>query len=168
MHTHRVVIGLLLIGLIGCKTSTVPTSSEEVYNEDLAFLRPSFVEEIAEEPEAEAPMASTTTLPSGHLKTELDSVNQLIISNNRAQRYVDGYTIQIYTGNDREAATEAMNRAMSIDPQLDPQIQYYQPSYKVKAGQYINRLEAHEVFERLKVEFPLALLIPERIRVDYD
>ncbi|MFH6984961.1 SPOR domain-containing protein [Marinoscillum luteum] len=167
MHTHRVVIGLLLIGLIGCKTSSVPSSSEEVYKEDLAYLRPSLSEEIAEVPEPETPKLNAT-LPTGHLKTELDSVNQIIISNNRAQRYVDGYTIQIYTGNDREAATEAMNKAMSIDPQLDPQIQYYQPSYKVKAGQYINRLEAHEVFERLKVEFPLALLIPERIRVDYD
>jgi hypothetical protein len=136
-----------------------------VYKEDLAYLRPSLSEEIAEVPETPK---LNNTLPTGHLKTELDSVNQIIISNNRAQRYVDGYTIQIYTGNDREAATEAMNKAMSIDPQLDPQIQYYQPSYKVKAGQYINRLEAHEVFERLKVEFPLALLIPERIRVDYD
>ena len=167
MHTHRVVIGLLIIGLIGCKTSSVTTSSEEVYKEDLSYLRPSLSEEIVAEPEVEVPLPKAG-LPTGHLKTELDSVNQIIISNNRAQRYVDGYTIQIYTGNDREAATEAMNRAMSIDPQLDPQIQYYQPSYKVKAGQYINRLEAHEVFEKLKTEFPLALLIPERIRVNYD
>lgn len=166
MRTSRLLILVVLAGSFACKTSK-PTTSEEVYKEDLSSLRPDLKTEV-ESPKEEEPKIMASDLPQGHLKAELDSINEIIIARNREQQYVDGFTIQIYTGNDREAATAAMQLASVIRPELDAQIEYHQPSYKVKAGQYLDRLKAHEVFESLKEEFPLALLIPERIRIDYD
>lgn len=163
--------GFLIITLLivtSCKTSSVTTGdAAEPYREDLSGLRlPLTVKK--EESKVDSSLFISNVKPTGHIRTELDSINQLIIAKNKTQRIVDGYTIQIYTGVDREAATAAQDKAMNMDAALEPVIEYHQPTYKVKIGQYTDRLKAHQVFEYVKKEFPLALLIPERISVDYD
>lgn len=169
MRTSRLLIGFILIAGAACKTAQVSSYSAAPYKEDLSVLREDFsLATIPSDEDANVDIITEKVLLEGHIKTELDSVNQLIIAQNRKQHYLDGYTVQIYTGNNREAATAAMEKVAEINADLVPQIEYYQPSYKVKVGQYIDRLKAHEVFESLKEEFPLALLIPERIKVDYD
>lgn len=164
-----IIIALAIGSLIGCKSSSVSSKSgPSEYNEDLSSLRPE-LEEIEEVIEPESFVENDVKVNYvDDLKEELDSVNQMIIAKNREIRYEDGFTIQIYTGNDRQAANEAKERVLLVDPDLDPVITYRQPSYKVKVGQYVDRLRAHEVYQSLKEEFPLALLIPERIQVDYD
>lgn len=170
MRTSGILITFLVIGTFACKTSQVTSSKAEPYKEDMSLLREDLSPQMDTTAIAVVSESTETNsgVPTGHLKVELDSVNHIIIERNREQRYVDGFTIQIYTGGDREAATEAVTKAAELNPDLDPQIEYHQPSYKVKVGQYLDRLKAHEVFESLKDEFPLALLIPERIQVDYD
>lgn len=169
-NTGILIISLIWFsGLIGCKSSSVSSKSVPTkYEEDLAYLRPE-LEEEEEVSEAESFVEKDVTVNYvDNIKAELDSVNQLIIEKNKGEKYVNGFTIQIYTGNDRQAANEAKEKASLINPNLDPVITYHQPGYKVKAGQYLDRLRAHEVYESLKEEFPLALLIPERIKVNYD
>ena len=102
----------------------------------------------------------------GNIKAELDSVDVIIAERNKSIKYADGFTIQIYTGNDRTEADQASDQARLIFPDMMPQISYYQPTYKVKVGQFTNRLVAHERFEEIKKTFPKALLIPERIRIN--
>ena len=53
-------------------------------------------------------------------------------------------------------------------PALEPIISYRQPTFTVKVGSYQSRLEAHKVFESLKQDFPLAVLIPERIEIIHE
>ena len=165
------IIGICgLIILFGCKASKVSTkTAPEEYTEELSTLRP----DLTLSPGIDTvTMQSSTAMASytfpGNIRSELDSVNRIIIAKNTEQHYLDGFTIQIYTGNDRDAAYEARDKALLADPTLDPVISYHQPGYKVKVGQYTDRLQAHKVYTTLKTEFPLALLIPERIQVDYD
>lgn len=162
------IIALCLAFLISCKTSSV-TSTSFPYYENISRLRPDLNKK--EEKLKDTLIALNTTTNARYtsdIKIELDSVNQIIIEHNKSQRFVDGYTIQIYTGADRQAANDARNRAASLFPELDPQISYAQPTYKVKVGQYVDHLEAYKVFESAKKEFPLALLIPERIIIRHD
>lgn len=170
--TRLLIIGLLAVLAYGCKTSSVKktssTDTREAYSEDLSVLRPEVADSKFDTTTIDSSSVAGYGPISGHIKYELDSVNSIITEQNRAKHYVDGFTIQVYTGNDRTAANDAVRRVNLINPDLDPKIRYVQPSYKVKVGQYISRLEAHEIFESLKDEFPLALLIPERIPVDYD
>ncbi|WP_421872775.1 SPOR domain-containing protein [Marinoscillum sp.] len=164
-----IVLAVITVGVYSCKTSSVTTTSTETYREDLSVLRPEIrsakVDTVALD--SSKVMARNEKI-AGHIKMELDSVNQIIIEQNRARRYVDGFTIQVYTGTDRDKANEAVRIVREINPELDPTMRYVQPSYKVKVGQYISKLEAHAIYESLREEFPLALLIPERIPVDYD
>lgn len=167
MRTTRFLI--LILGILSaCKTSQVTSSRTEPYKEDLSGLRLDLSTEDKQGEVSGTEVIENKVNPEGHIKAELDSINKIIIEKNRQQKYVDGYTIQIYTGIDREAAALIRQKANELELDIDPIIEYIQPNYKVKVGQYLNRLRAHEVYEFLKKEFPLALLIPERIEVDYD
>lgn len=165
MHAYRLIVILFLVG--ACKASA-PVGSTEVYDEDLTYLRPDIYQKVETAPNAntdEVVISGPVEFP-GNIKNELDSINKIIAERNRSVKYADGFTIQIYTGSDREAANQASALAKTLYPELDPQISYYQPSYRVKAGQFLNRLVAHQKYEELKATFPKALLIPERIKIN--
>jgi septal ring-binding cell division protein DamX len=168
MRNYRLIIFAIMLGMWGCKTSQTATSSgSAVYEEDLSALRPDLT--VVKVP-SELPVkpVSNKEIESLSISTELDSVNKMMAVRNQTVKYIDGYTIQIYTGNDRNEADQAKEQALSLDVALNPTISYYQPSYKVKVGQYATRLEAHKTYESLKKQFPRALLVPERIKVNYE
>lgn len=172
MRYHRLGYLILLAGIVtACKTSVVSTSTTDNYQEDLSVLRPDLAT-VVRAPESSQPTSTTAstqyTSVDMSIAEELDSINRIIVQRNSEKKYVDGYTIQIYTGNDNEAAREAQEQTLLLFPELDPVISYNQPTFKVKVGSYHNRLEAHKVFESLKKEFPYALLIPERIPIKYE
>ena len=172
MRYHRIVYLILLAGVFtACKTSVVSTSATDNYQEDLSVLRPD-LSAVAKAPENTTATTSTSATQYSSadmsITEELDSINRIIIQRNSEKEYVDGYTIQIYTGNDNEAAREAKEQTLLMFPELEPVITYNQPTFKVKVGSYHNRLEAHRVFQSLKEEFPYALLIPERIAIKYE
>lgn len=165
MRVDRIIILLALLGVvISCKPTQIATTTADVsYNEDLSVHRPNVSVNPTTNSESEKPVIEPASDPLvGHIKAEMDSINSLIKERNARSGYTEGYTIQVYTGLEREAAEEALDLALSLDQELNPVITYHQPSYKVKVGFYTNRLEAHEVFQSLKNNFPKALMIPER------
>lgn len=165
-----IILGTMLIW--SCKTSSVSSSTTSSYSEDLSALRPPLTKSdtaaSVKTPATGQVIKNTSSLPANALRTDLDSVNNIIAEQNKGRHVVDGYTIQVYTGSDREGAMQAKAKVAEINPDLSATVQYIQPNYKVKAGQYTDRLEAHEIFESLKKDFPQALLIPERISVSYE
>ncbi len=167
MRNYQLIFFAALLTFSGCKTSKSTSSSTLVYEENLAVLRPDLTVEESEDKPIAA-VGSKIEIDKLNISTQLDSVNQQIIVRNQSVRYKDGYTIQIYTGNSRDEADQAKALALIDDPSLKPVISYYQPSYKVKVGQFATRLEAHKTYESLKKQFPRALLVPERIRVNYE
>jgi predicted Zn-dependent protease len=167
MRAYRLIIPVLVL-LVSCKSASVVTNTNDIYEEDLSYLRPDLAPPF--EQVVSGPLDETLVKVEfvDTLKPKLDSLNEIIIERNKGNSYVDGYVIQIYNGNDREAAAEAQNLMLELDPSLNPVTAYYQPTYKVKVGQYTNRLEAHKVYESLKPHFPRATMIPERIKVKYE
>lgn len=167
MRIDRLVI--LTIFLISCKV-TVPTSSVS-YSEDLSIHRPVAVielEEKATESEQDQIVNKEFKPLEGHIGMELDSIAKIAYQQNKSGRYIDGYVIQVYSGNSREDANTARTQMYTAFPDLDPKISYHQPSFRVKAGQFIDRLEANRVYSEVKKEFPRALLIPERFLLTYE
>lgn len=168
MRACRLIIPLLFL-IASCKTASVSTNNETSYEEDLSYLRPSVSnEEINEVVSDTAKSTSENSFVGQNIKPQLDSLNKIIIERNKQVEYIDGYTIQVYTGNNRNAASEARDKVLEIDDSMNPTISYYQPSCKVKVGQYVNKLQAHKILESLKPHFPRVLLLPERIKVNYE
>jgi hypothetical protein len=160
MRDHRVIIALIF--LFGCKASTVVQQSTAPYYEDLSVHRPSEtmtpdVPSINENVSIEEPV-----IIEGHIREELDSINRIITSLNENKLW-DGYVIQLYGGNSRQEANNVINEFSAQFPEFNTSMIYQQPRYRVKAGRFFDRMEAHKAFETVKKSFPKAILLPEKL-----
>ena len=164
MRSYRLII---LVFLGACKAAT-STGLVGEYSEDLAIHRP-VMQAIQEDslPKEVAQRGEYKTL-EGHIKNELDSISKISLQQNKEGRFVEGHVIQVYSGSSREMANNARYRMSELYPDLDPRVSYHQPNFRVKAGKFINRLEAHRVYQQVKEDFPQALLIPERFLLKYE
>lgn len=153
----------LIIALTSCKTTKIVVS-DDVFEEDLSKYRPSFEDQ---EDDGNRQKQEGVIL-TGHINAEIDSINKILISRNATRKNWDGFTIQIYTGNSRQEAETVKRDFESYYPDLQTSLIYFQPTYKVKAGAFFDRLEATKKYEEVKLLFPRALLIPEKLSIpDY-
>lgn len=166
MRVNRLIILFLLAA---CKATT-PSSSSSSYTEDLSIHRPVMIETDDESTEQESEEIQTEpyTPLTGHIKQELDSIAKVAYEENKEGRYVDGYVIQVYSGNSREAANQARSRMYEYFAELEPKVSYHQPNFRVKAGKFTDRLKANRIHQEVKEEFPRALLLPERFLVKHE
>ena len=110
-------------------------------------------------PEAPALMTNDITQDLERLLAEVAHKNRNIKS-------IPGYTIQVYSGTSREQANLALRQVYHVLPDAKPELKYMQPNYKVQVGQFVERLEVQKIFSLVKKEFPSALIIPDRIKIN--
>jgi hypothetical protein len=167
----NIPVYLVYCFLAGC-ASTQSTSSTSAtqgsgYSEDLSVWRP----------KVETSAAATTPVQNdGHKETPyvepkfninkqvdvvLDSIDRL----NQNRRYIEGYTIQVYSGLKREDALNAKKTLTTSLPDLESEVQYAQPNFRVKVGKYYDRINAQKDFLLVKRLFPSAIVIPDKIVV---
>ena len=96
------------------------------------------------------------------LDAVLDSIDQI----NLNARFVEGFTIQVYSGKNREEALNVKKQLTLSAPNLTTEVQYEQPNFKVKSGKYFTRLEAQKDFEQIKKYFPTAIVVPGQIVIN--
>ena len=82
---------------------------------------------------------------------------------NEKDNYTMGYTIQVYSGTSRDRADYRKSLVYQIIPDARPKIDWNAPNYKVRVGNYIEKLEAHKVYTQIKKEIPQAILIPIKV-----
>lgn len=166
MRAYRLIIVLFIL-VTSCKTANLQTSDASSYEEDLSHLRPDISSDEKEEIKPTI-ISNDTVASNNELKIALDSVNSIIVKRNKSIAYIEGYTVQVYSGYDRDAASAAKSLIERLDESFEAEITYYQPTYKVKVGEYTNKLEGHKALESLKPHFPRALLLPARIKMNYE
>jgi len=104
-------------------------------------------------------------MPGGDITAKLNVILDTIAVRNRNIRFAQGYRVQIYTGTNREEATKARNRSYARFPDVTPHFDYTQPNFRVRVGDFLDRLEAQRVYAGLLAEFPNALIVPDRIEI---
>jgi len=151
--------------LVGCVAQK--TSSDKDYYENLSELRPKVTVPV-DTPRKDSSNPTKIThavTPTNTVNAKVDAVLDSIDRYNLVRKFVDGYTIQVYSGQNRE---EAMNtkKKMSTDlPDLTANLQYQQPKFRVTVGRYYTKLEAHQDLVRLRNSFTTAILVPEKIAI---
>ena len=163
---HILIVALLLAS---CAPGVIPTSSDEAYKEDLSPILPKF----------EIPMDSAITTnnqvsqvdyssiePSHDITAELNAVLDSIVSIRSSIKYVDGFTILVYSGTNSEKARIAKGKVYSAIPGSNPILKYDEPNFRVKVGKYYNRLEAQRDYSALREKFSNAIIIPEKIYIN--
>lgn len=155
----------LLSACSSVQTGKATDSGKEAYSEDISAYRaqPRVVEQ-KEDTATFYVTADSTSLPvTDRLNTVLDTA----AAYNRASiKYIDGFTIQVYGGNNRNLAKDYQLDIIRNFPNIESKMVFEQPNYKVRIGQYYTRLEAQEFFIEVKSVFPRAILIPTRIYVN--
>lgn len=169
----RTLLFILFASLLfsGCKsvsTTSGSTSGAGKYAEDLSVWRPE-VEEAPTDTAAEvkpAPERIRTNLyiePRLSVTRQVDAVLDSIHNQNLQNGHIDGYTIQVYSGISREDALNMKKKLSQSLPDLESDVQYRQPNFRVRTGKYFTRLEAQKDYLAVKRVFPNAIVIPDRI-----
>lgn len=164
-----VVAGLLITGCKSGQQTKKSTSAQDgKYSEDLSALRPKVEElpanaatpdQVKRDPKASVEAKFTV---NKQLDAVLDSIDQI----NLNARFVEGFTIQVYSGKNREEALNVKKQLTLSAPNLTTEVQYEQPNFKVKSGKYFTRLEAQKDFEQIKKYFPTAIVVPGQIVIN--
>jgi hypothetical protein len=137
------------------------------YSENLADFRPKYkVEEEDNSQVTHTPAGSQTNVkPSNDVTARVDAAMDQIAVANKNVRYAQGYRIQIYSGNNRDEANNARNRSYALFPEITPHIVYNQPTFRVKVGDFVDRLDAQRVYAGLLADFPNAMVVQDRVEI---
>ena len=141
-----------------------PSTSGTTYNEDLSAHRPKL--EVQEVGMKEDTTVKQIVDPSHDQTVAIDQKINEITKRNSSSRTAQGFTIQVYSGTSREEASDAKSQVYKILPQSRPETKYEQPIYRVRVGEFMDRLEAQNVYAELQEEFPQAIVIPSRIKLN--
>lgn len=70
---------------------------------------------------------------------------------------LSGFKVQVYSGNAANSKSVAQQRSALVEeafPDLETELQYKAPFWRVRAGNFITQAEAQEYLNALKKEFP--------------
>lgn len=147
---------------IGCQAQR----STKPYYEDLSSLRPKVKFEAEATVDSVKIRKTVSPIPVQYaVNKKVDAVLDSIDRFNLTRKFVDGFTIQIFSGQKRDEALNANKRMAELVPDLKANVQYQQPKFRVTVGKYFTRLEAQKDLYRLKRIFTNAILVPERIMI---
>lgn len=150
--------------LIGCSAQK---KNDKPYYESLYEIRPR-VTVLKDTAPVKTSIEVPKTNPIPFTKTvneKVDAVLDSIDRFNLTRRSVDGYTIQIYSGQNREDAMNTKKKITNDLPELTSTLQYQQPKFRVTVGKYYSKLEAHADLTALRTLFPSSILVPEKIAI---
>ena len=147
--------------------SCVAQKSLTPYHEDISIQRPKFllVEDTTRKNPEIDPFQAVVTKPTRNVNAKVDAILDSIDRFNLTKRFVDGFTIQIYSGQKREDAMNTKQKIIEDTPELIANLQYIQPKFRVTVGHYFTKLEAQKDLTRLKRYFSTAILVPEKILI---
>ncbi len=108
---------------------------------------------------------------SSSLKNTQNDKMEALISEmslaNTAIEEAQGYKLQVYSGSDRLEAEKILKKLKSWVPASDqPILVYEQPNYKIKLGNFTNKLDAYYKFQVLVKEFPTILIVTDLINME--
>jgi SPOR domain len=155
----------------GSTTTQSPSKkNEKVYEEDLSIYRPKFKsahESETQNSDSQPVQASKTTFSDSplHVNKKLDAILDTIAMRNKSVKFTNGFRIQIYVGNDRKAADDAKIYTYQKYPEIFPYLSYQQPIYKVKIGDFLNRMDAERYYSDIKDLYPSAMILPDRVEI---
>ena len=161
-----IVLGLML--MTGCASSRTTTSAVDYnsYNEDLSSTRPVYNAAPAVAPTAPVtatapampvvtPRRTDTRKPGMpvealHINRRLDMVLDTIATQNRSIRYAPGFRIQVYVGTVRKEVDDIRLLISQNFPELSPYLSYNLPTYKLKIGDFMRRMDAERYYASVR------------------
>jgi hypothetical protein len=176
------VVTVLVLGSCASSRPTVSnrsTADYNSYNEDLSSVRPVYKTTMAPT-SASRPVGSGAPLPTSrrseprrasgpaeamHVNRHLDAVLDTIAIKNRSVRYAPGYRVQVYVGNQRDQVESIKLLIYQKFPELSAYLSYTQPTYKLKVGDFMRKLDAERYYSSIRQLITSAQLQPDKVDI---
>jgi len=141
--------------------------SSKPYIEDLSVYRPKFElkNDTTKKILSNKVVNRTPVRATKNVNAKLDAVLDSIDKQNLQKKFIEGFTIQIYSGQNKEEAMVTKQKVVEELEGLSANLQYFQPKFRVSVGTYFSKLEAQKDLVKLKGYFPGAILVPDKIQI---
>lgn len=96
----------------------------------------------------------------------IKNLEEKFIRINEAEKTLDGYRIQLFSSSGPESWTRANNvqgEFLKIYPEIDAYVIHIKPSFRVRIGDYRNRIDAERFYIEIKENFPDAFIVRDQI-----
>ncbi|WMJ72845.1 SPOR domain-containing protein [Cytophagaceae bacterium ABcell3] len=172
ISVHKIFYSGLLCTVFtlgACATGNPPQASpSKPHKEDLSIYRIKY--EILEEEEMDDVQVRNVEEETVDIASDVTEVLHdkldAISEKNKSVKTVKGYRVLIYSGNSSEEAKKVKKTVYDFLPEENVYTTYRQPSFKVRVGDCLDRLEANYLLVQLKDEFPNALVVPDQINIE--
>ena len=115
-------------------------------------------------------VSCASVLAQGSVRYDIEPaivrIQEDYVNNWRKVGEINGYRIQIaaYSGvNSKSQAEIAKNTFNSLFPYTKSYLIYNEPYFKVRVGNYYSRLQAYKDLENIKLTYPSAYIVPDKI-----
>lgn len=156
--------------LFSCARPPGTSSGSEtaVKAEDFSAYRPKFPAPPAEAAGNNKPASEPTVLvtPTNHVNNRVMALLDTMANVNTAIKYAQGYRILAYTGTERKTAMDMRRAIIERIPEERDYLQYRQPTFRLKVGDYLTRIEAQQVLSRIRDISPNALIVTDQININ--
>ena len=154
-------------GTSGTTAKSGSASKEVGLSEDLSAYRPKFPAPPADAGSQGAPAEPiVVVVPNNHVNRRVLALLDTVANANKGIKYAQGYRILAYTGTERKMAMDIRKAIIDRVPEERDYLQYRQPTFRLKVGDYLSRVEAQQVLARIKDISPNALIIPDQININ--
>lgn len=165
VRTTYLIVGMFsLLALLSCKGSSKATAgTSKKVDEDLSkyVYKPKVVEV-----KAEPTVASTQGITfEKHINASINPLMDSIAVANRRYHSAPGYRIMVYSGNSSEESAGVRKEVYEWSREYEVYTQYKQPAFRVKVGNFEDRISANYAFSDLVRFFPNAVIIPDQIEI---
>ena len=110
-------------------------------------------------------LALGQTKPKIETPPYLDSLVQKNIEKHKAEQTRDGYRVQLFSGNERNNANALRSKFKTEYPEVPIYLIYQQPYYKLRVGDFRNRIEAQQFYLKIEKEYEQLLIVPDKVNL---
>jgi hypothetical protein len=132
--------------------------------EDVSAYRPKYnlaVDQI--EATNNAQITKQPFAPKLDVTRQLNAKLDSLALKNKRFKYAQGYRILVYTGASSEEVAKIKEQVVALVAEEPVYSIYKQPTFRVKVGDFMNRVDAGASLQLLKKDFPNAILIQDQI-----
>ncbi len=83
----------------------------------------------------------------------------------KTKNSMPGYRIQIFFGDNREEANQVKSNFLKVYPNVGAYLEYQQPNFKIRVGDFKTRLLATEFMNQIQGLFPMAFLVKDDVKL---
>jgi hypothetical protein len=99
------------------------------------------------------------------LDRQITELTDAYKSYNKKNDVADGYRIQVAFSNDRQEAYNDKSKLYKDLPDEKCYVEYEEPYYKLRVGDYTTRLEAYDKLRDVIVKYPGAFVVRAKIKI---